>query len=185
MAKPTIRRLTRPFDHDNDDLIKLLKEIADYPPRAGAIMAVAMLDDTLRWSIEGFLANDLTDDDRSAVFEQEHAPMASFHCKILMGHALGIYGSITKGDLVAMKRIRNAFAHAPRSIDFETAEIVSECRRLRYLNAARANAARKILPLKSPISDEPRKLFFTTVTILNLDLHVIASKDARRLGGMP
>lgn len=185
MARPATRYLTRPFDYEHDDLLKLLDDIDSYPPRAGAIMAAALIDDTLRWSIEGFLADDLTDDDRKALFETEGAPMYSFHGKILIGHAFGIYGPVARADLLAIKRIRNAFAHAPRSIDFGTAEIVSECSRLRYFEAARENVSRSVLPIDTPAPTDAKTLFFQTVRVLHLDLHIIASEHSEQLGGMP
>jgi hypothetical protein len=112
----------------------------EYPPRAAAIMAAAFVEDALRWSMESYLVAGLSDDDLRELFESEGAPLASFHDKIIVGYAIGMYGPAAKADLLAVKRIRNAFAHAPRSIDFTTSEIVQECTRLHY-QEAKLNAA--------------------------------------------
>jgi hypothetical protein len=166
MSKRTIRNLSHRFDHQSDDLLAVLKEIRDHPPRAAAIVAAALLEDSLRWSMESYLTDSLTEGDLHGLFSDETAPLASFHGKIVMGYALGMYGPAARNDLLAIKRIRNAFAHAPRSITFETAEIVTECQRLSYLQAAKENVDRKIMPLKDTIiTTNPKNLFFDTAKI--------------------
>jgi len=185
MSKPSIRNLSRPFDYRNDDVLAVFREIEDHPPRSAAIVAGALVEDSLRWSMETRFINGLADEDLCGVFEGESAPLASFRAKIIMGYVLGMYGTAARNDLRAIKRIRNAFAHAPRSITFETPQIVDECRGLGYLRAAKGNADRKIMPLQSPLPTDLKKLFFATVRILYLDLHVVGSDYAVQLGGMP
>src|SRR5580704_5762255 len=133
--------------------------------------------------MESYLIDDLTDDDKRYLFESDGGPLSSFHGKILIGFAIGMYGPATRHDLLAIKRIRNAFAHAPRSINFDTPEIISECTRLSYLQAARENIERHIMPLTSPLATDPKEKFFGTVKILHLDLHAIGSKYRDQLGG--
>jgi hypothetical protein len=112
MNKPTIRHLTRPFDHDSDDFLAIWKELEEASARTSVIVAAVVVEDALRWSMESYLIADLTDDDRRTLFENEGAPLSSFHGKIMMGYAIGMYGPAAKTDLSAIKRIRNAFAHA-------------------------------------------------------------------------
>jgi hypothetical protein len=133
--KRSSRHLTRPFDLKTEDFSAVWDEVAKYPPRASVIIAAAFLEDALRWAIEQKLVDGLSEEEQRALFEAEGAPLSSFHGKILLGHAIGIYGQVAKADLLTVKRIRNAFAHSPRSIDFATPEIVSECTKLRYLGA--------------------------------------------------
>jgi hypothetical protein len=182
-----IRSVSRPFDLQSDDFLAVWKEIEDYSPRAATIVAAAFLEDSLRWSMESYFTDSLTAADFRALFTDGTAPLGSFHGKIVIGYALGMYGPAARGDLLAIKRIRNAFAHAPRSITFETAEIVSECQRLSYLQAVREKAGRNIMPLQNSVTytSNPRKLFFDTVKLLSLDLHVIGSTAADQLAKMP
>ena len=148
-------------------------------------MASAFVEDALRWSMESYLVAGLSDDDLRELFESEGAPLASFHDKIMVGYAIGMYGPAAKADLLAVKRIRNAFAHAPRSIDFTTSEIVQECTRLHY-QEAKLNIEPKIMPVAGSIGiTDPRKHFHNTVKLLLIDLHAIGAGDSKELGGMP
>jgi hypothetical protein len=99
MAKKQLRRLSRPLD-SADELIASLNEVAAASPRAAAIVASALIEDTLRWCLCGFLIPkdaqaELSDEDHAAVFDDDNAPLRTFHAKIVMGYALGIYGKIT------------------------------------------------------------------------------------------
>jgi Domain of unknown function (DUF4145) len=183
MSRGGIRNLCRPFDFQSDDFVAVWREIESASPRAAVIMVGASLEDALRWSMESRFIDGLTPDCLRSLFEVDGAPLGSFHSKISVGHALGMYGSIGRDDLSAIKRIRNQFAHASRSITFDTHEIAAECRKLSYLVAARAN--RQIAPVQSPTPTDPRDLLFATWKILYLDLHIIGSEYADQLGGMP
>jgi hypothetical protein len=52
------------------------------------------------------------------------APMGSFAHKIIMGHAIGVYGSETRTNLDIIRTIRNTFAHAKHPIRFGDDEMV-------------------------------------------------------------
>ena len=54
--------------------------------------------------------------------------MGTFDLKIKMARALKVYGKETNDNLVLLRTIRNAFAHAPSPITFETTEIKSLCK---------------------------------------------------------
>jgi hypothetical protein len=183
--KPNIRLLSRPFDYQSDGFAAVWKEMEDAAPRAAAIMAGAFVEDALRWSIGGFFADGLTNKELCKVFEGDGAPLGSFHGKILIGYALGLYGPTARRDLVAIKQIRNAFAHAPRAITFETPQIVSACKNLGYLQAAKGRHEGRIAPMRSPTPTNPKELFFATAKILHIDLHIIRSEYADQLGNMP
>src|SRR5215469_9842063 len=49
------------------------------------------------------------------------------------GYALRLYDKIIKDDLEIICRVRNAFAHSPRAINFDTPEVLSAIMRLKYL----------------------------------------------------
>jgi hypothetical protein len=54
--------------------------------------------------------------------------MSTFDLKIRMARALKIYGKETNDNLILLRTIRNAFAHAPAPITFETPEIKELCK---------------------------------------------------------
>jgi hypothetical protein len=99
--------------------------------------------------------------------------------------------SLPRNDFTKIKNIRNAFAHAPRSLSFETPEIAGECEKLRYIDATAQNPKRTILRWKPLVGKSPRERFMATVRAFILDLHVAGSKGEKaerhieQLGGMP
>jgi len=170
--RPNIRSLDRPFDYQTDDFSAVWKEMDEAAPRAAAIMAGAFVEDALQWAIEGFFDRGLTSEEKIRVFEGGGAPLGSFYSKIVIGHALGLYGPIVRSDLHIIRQIRNAFAHSPRSVTFEMPEIVSECEKFRYLRTVR-NPTKKtsVTAPQNPPSLHPRRGFFDTVKIIHLGLH--------------
>jgi hypothetical protein len=185
MSKAGIRPLNRPFNHQSDDFVAAWEEIESSTPRAAMILAGAFIDDALRWAIEGQFLTHIRPDDLKSVFEEDSAPLKSFHGKIIIGYSLGIFGPIARKDLTVIKGIRNVFAHAPRSINFDTREIAEECDKLQYLNAISVRQERKIMIPKEPITRSPRDLILATVRVIYLDLHLFGSVEAETLGGMP
>jgi Domain of unknown function (DUF4145) len=164
MSKRSIRNLTRRFDLENDDFSAVWEEIHNYPARASAIASAALLEDALRWAIEQRVVDYLCPDDLCDIFSNAGAPLCSLHAKIVMGYALGIYGPKARNDLRVIKGIRNAFAHAPRSITFETAEIVSECEHLCYLQALADRENTSLVPRST------KEMLLDTIKMIILDL---------------
>ncbi|MGO8867024.1 MAG: hypothetical protein ACLQME_11030 [Alphaproteobacteria bacterium] len=177
--KPDIRCLCRPLDFDLGDNLAALDEVANGSPRAAAIAATALVEDALRWCLCGFLIPGF---DEAELFDEPRAPLRSFHAKIEKGHALGIYGQVTRNDLHTMKEIRNAFAHSPRAVTFETPNIREHCLALSYVDVSRAKVS-------MPSSDtDARGKFVTTARLLLIDLHAVGfpeSAYAKDVGGMP
>jgi DNA-binding MltR family transcriptional regulator len=58
-------------------------------------------------------------------------PLENFYGKNHLGYALGIYGSTTLSNLEAVRRIRNAFAHSPLRITFETKQVAAEAQKIK------------------------------------------------------
>ena len=186
-----VRSLSRPIEYGSDgDFSDAFKEIEKSPDRVAAIVAAAIVEDALRWSLNSFLILQISEQEERELFENDGI-LSSFHAKILMGFALGLFGEAARNDLIKIKNIRNAFAHAPRPLSFDTPEIASECEKLRYIDATTRNPDRTIMCWKPLVGKTPRERFMATVNIFILDLHVVGSKgeDAERhikqLGGMP
>jgi hypothetical protein len=177
--KPDIRRLSRPLDFDQGDDLAALDEAATGSPRLAAIVATALVEDALRWCLCGYFPTL----DEGELFDKEGAPLSSFHAKIVIGHALGIYGEVTRDDLRRMKLIRNAFAHSPRAITFNTSEIRETCLTLSYVNVIQTQTYGP-----SPPDTDPRGKFLSTARLLIIALHAIGfpgSKYAKGIGEMP
>jgi DNA-binding MltR family transcriptional regulator len=54
-------------------------------------------------------------DERNQLFG-ESGPLTSLAAKARLGHALGLYGRVTRDDIILISKIRNAFAHSPQSL---------------------------------------------------------------------
>src|SRR5207253_8171246 len=108
--KPKKPRLSRALDFpaDGDNFVAAVNEAATGSPRAAAIVATALVEDALRWCLCGFLIPaeaqqaELPAADHDAVFNDQGAPLHTFHAKIVMGYSLGIYGRVTRDDLHRM-----------------------------------------------------------------------------------
>jgi len=58
--------------------------------------------------------------------EDINGPLNSFSSKIVIGYALGIYDERMRNDLDIVRKIRNAFAHSRKLIQFDDPLIVNE-----------------------------------------------------------
>ena len=185
MVKNLLRPLSRPLNlQEGDDILAALKEAATSSPRAAAIVATSLVEDALRWCLCGWLIPNVNE---AQVFDNETSPLRTFNAKIIMGYSLGIYGEITRDDLHIMRYIRNAFAHSPRAITFDTPNVTTLCLRLAYLDHAEAVHS---ATTHSPISSvtDPRHKLLQTARLLIIDLYAIGSRDPpdieRFTGGM-
>jgi Mannitol repressor len=90
-------------------------------PRGCAVVASAMVEDVLDGAILYRCVN-LSKDERSRLFDAS-GPLSTFSSKIAIAYAFGIIGPKTRHDLNLLREIRNAFAHAMRTITFDTQEV--------------------------------------------------------------
>jgi hypothetical protein len=92
--------------------------------RGAAILAVTNTENALRYVIARRLAIIRPDYDNLFGI---NGPMGTFDLKIRMARALKIFGKETNDNLILLRTVRNAFAHAPTPITFETTEIKNLC----------------------------------------------------------
>jgi hypothetical protein len=59
----------------------------------------------------------------------DRCPLYSFNSKIVVGYALGIYDQGMRSDLDIVRKIRNAFAHSKRAIQFDHPAVVAELKK--------------------------------------------------------
>jgi hypothetical protein len=93
--------------------------------RGSAILAATNTENALRYVIARRLVVARPDYDNLFGLS---GPMSTFDLKIKMARALKIYGKETNDNLILLRTIRNAFAHAPTPITFETTEIKELCK---------------------------------------------------------
>lgn len=100
--------------------MSVLKELSGESDRAVAIVGGSYIELSLTDALKVYLhrnkkiANDL--------FAMS-GPLGSFSSKIDLGYLVGIYGSAAHSDFVAVKKIRNAFAHSLEVADFKTEKV--------------------------------------------------------------
>jgi hypothetical protein len=189
-ARRTLRALSGRLDFSTSDASAALKELSDAPDRVAAIVAASLVEDSLRWALNSYFILNISEDEEKILFENSGI-LSTFHAKVLMGHALGLFGPVARGDLTTIKDIRNVFAHAPRRIDFTTPAISDACDELQYIDAVAKQTKRLILRTKPLINKMPRERFMATVKVMILDLHVAGGRGPEQeaykeqLGGMP
>ncbi len=122
----------RPTDEtDQNSFIDDLERESD---KGLAILASADLDSDLEAQMIKFMEINVELDltDRNMLFG-ESGPLVSLNAKSRLGYAMGLYGKITRDDIFLMAKIRNAFAHSPRSLGFDNPLIAESCQYLRAL----------------------------------------------------
>lgn len=107
----------------------VIREIFGASPRAGAIVAAAQIEDMLKQAIIARL-RPLDDEVVKSLFDGQAAPMSAFYGKIHVGHALKLYGTGVRDDLLHVKDIRNAFAHRMNVRSFNHQNITTICSKL-------------------------------------------------------
>ncbi|WP_394356851.1 MltR family transcriptional regulator [Shumkonia mesophila] len=134
-------------------------EITSQTDRGAAIAGSAYLDILLRSAIEKRMRADPTLHDE--LFQS--GPLRDFSVRIKLAYALNITGSWAYADLMAIRDIRNAFAHSAGAINFDTADVAALCRKLWY--------PLKIRYGKRETPTTPRDIFTRAVELLADALH--------------
>lgn len=116
------------------DLQTAMKDLSTQNPRSAAIVAAAYLEDVVRLTLLTKMVS-LSNSEDDSIFTGS-APLSSFSAKIQMLYALGIIGKKVRHDLDAVREIRNVFAHAKVSFDFDTPLIAAKLRGLHCLSLA-------------------------------------------------
>ena len=121
----TIADLSKQLPNENElrNYAELIMKESD---RGAAIMAAAYVETAL-WTAICTRIPQLDEKTLKSWFDGPLAPFGSFAAKITLGRALCIYGEHMEKRLILIKNIRNAFAHAPRPLDFSHPTLIEEC----------------------------------------------------------
>jgi len=137
--KPSLADIIRELP-DEQEINEVWDEISKGNDRAAAIMGAALLEDALRYALTSrFVA--VSPDDYEKLYDGPSAPLASFDSLIRVGHAVGLFGTLTRNDLLIIKKVRNGFAHAMKPISFLTPAIAAEVTKLNFVGWKRAQVA--------------------------------------------
>ncbi len=129
MAKgKTLRALSTKKIEDSDFAL-MAEEIREASDRTAAIVMGAFVERELeQWIVKVLPRRD--EETIEKLYERDGA-LGSFYAKIYLGYALGVYDETTRDNLDIVRRIRNAFAHTPQQIGFETDAVKNEIEKLK------------------------------------------------------
>jgi hypothetical protein len=113
------------------DLNAVYREVAGVSERAGAIVIVAFIEDSLEKAILSRL-RPLGKTESLKLTEGAQAPLNTLYAKIQFGYSLYIFGAAARDDLLILKDIRNRFAHRIHTQDFADKEVVKLCKKLHF-----------------------------------------------------
>lgn len=114
------------FKDGIDAYLELMTEMSDASDRTAAIVAAAMLDDTLGYALScRFIQTGRRWTER--LFDGGDAPLGTLSAKVGIGYALGVFGAQTCADLDLVRGIRNRFAHSAQARRFSDKIISDRC----------------------------------------------------------
>jgi DNA-binding MltR family transcriptional regulator len=106
----------------------VMKEVNKQTPRGAAIAGSAYLDLLLRGALEKMMR----DDDKAvqATLFENRGGLQDFSTRIHLCYALKVYEWTPYQDLLLIREVRNAFAHAAEGLDFDRPDVASLCDKL-------------------------------------------------------
>jgi hypothetical protein len=169
MALAGIRKLKRRMPSVEDLRASMRRLRREENDRVVAISICGFLDSFLKAGIVCALPNQTV---ALALFE-DRGPLESFGAKIVMGHALGLYGKQTRRNLDILRQVRNLFAHDYISpLTFATPEIAHACREL-VIPAVREGRPVTVPDLHSDLSPRDRYVFTALETGWGLAMNYV------------
>src|ERR1700738_1268146 len=124
-AKRAVNALSDEDVGQDDHKHYQLEAGAEKGDRGAAILLATNLENTLQIAIRRWLQ--ISDPLRRELFREPASPAKTFSSKIIIAHALGIFGPTTRRNLDLIRTIRNAFAHAKKPIRFDDRPIADLC----------------------------------------------------------
>lgn len=107
-----------------DEIEAALEALHDEPDYVAVITAAALAEGEL----ENLIISKLKQRDVASLKEifSNRGPLSDFHSKILIARAFGIITTPLAEDLLAIKAVRNAFAHARKPLSFDHPAVEAE-----------------------------------------------------------
>lgn len=126
--KPSLMTLSRELVEPSE-ITPFFEELVGGSDRACAILGGAIVDQVLVFQLQGAM-RDLTRKEFLELFFDNRALLQTMAARIDLSYALGLNERQEVVQLHAIRRIRNAFAHAVRPISFSTKLVTRECEKL-------------------------------------------------------
>jgi hypothetical protein len=166
--KPSLFSLSRELVQQSE-LDSFSDELTGSSDRACAILGAAIVDQVLVFQLHGAM-RELSRTEFLALFFDNRAILQTMSARIELSYVLKLNDQNEKTQLHAIRRIRNAFAHAVRPVTFETDLVRLECGKLSN-NYLADDQAIKELP-------ESRRLFIGICVGIFAHFHGNAEKPA-------
>jgi len=126
--KPSLMTLSREMA-DPSEITSFFEELVGASDRACAILGGAIVDQVLVFQLQGAM-RELSRKEFLELFFDNRAILQTMAARIDLSYALSLNERHEIVQLHAIRRIRNAFAHAVRPISFSTKLVVRECTKL-------------------------------------------------------
>lgn len=136
--------------------------------RATAITATAYVEDALERALLARLVP-LSNPERESLFKYEK-PFGNFGARIRVGHAINLFGPITRDELNLIRKMRNVFAHGRRFLTFTQPTIAANCRKLKLPGLFEIRGLSSMAYPKWPPPD-PRGMYTGSCQILIEELN--------------
>jgi len=169
--KVSLRQYTRLHASD-DEVDKLLDALPYLSPVASAVLSAAVCEQQLEKILRDRIPR--KDDQTWNEITDDNGPLRSFHTKILLAHALGILDHSARDNFHVVRRIRNAFAHSRKPLDFTNELITAELEKVRPPN----RGGRQVYYEISGDAEEPKIRYLTLCLALN---NLLMSRQADTL----
>jgi DNA-binding MltR family transcriptional regulator len=102
-----------------------INDILNAHDRAAAIILASQAELWLQQLLISYMPNGNED-----ILFSANGPLSGFYAKNQLAFAMGIIPLVLLQDLEVIRRVRNAFAHAPATIRFSDTPVMEECRKL-------------------------------------------------------
>lgn len=167
VARPPRLTSLRARPTTEKDVAAFCNDIAEESDKGAAMLVAAELDSELESDLIRFMkaGSDLDHDERHQLFG-EAGPLTSLAAKARLGHALGLYGRVTRNDIIIISKIRNAFAHSPQSLNFDHPLIYENCRHLEALHAYREAGIISVVRESELYGGAARMMFTFTAALI-------------------
>jgi DNA-binding MltR family transcriptional regulator len=130
------------------DYIKMLSEQSE---AGNASVLAGLVEDWLQ-KLLLHVARPMSNKAAKALFEGA-GHLSTFSAKIEIAYAFRMLGDTTYNDLVAIKNIRNRFAHTIKFVSFSSEEITKACERLTGWHKGCDNSALYLARTKACVDD--------------------------------
>jgi mannitol operon repressor len=115
------------YDPTNEEFEQSLREMHEGSDRVAAILGAALVESELRNLIRIALKDK---SDVNALMEDRSAPLSTFSARTLVGKAFGLFDASLANEMDVIRSVRNDFAHALLSINFDHPIVVARCNKL-------------------------------------------------------